>query len=214
MRALAALFALPLLSAASPGNAPSFSCSGNLSLSERAICDEPELSAWDRAIALLYPVGRKSEILTISQQREWLASRNKCGADKACLRQSFQIWPGYPGVGFGVGQRFVRPSKTDDANMTILPIGAGWYSFSIQAIHIVTDKRGRFLTANEGGTEGVVLIAGGKGHFSTEPGDEFSCEIDFIRSRNGWLLKDNGQCGGLNVTLTGNYRPFRAGQRI
>ena len=214
MRALLALLALVLLGAAAPANQPSYSCTGTLTASEAAICASPELSAWDRAIALLYPVGRKGEILTVSQQREWLASRNKCGADKACLRQSFQDWPGYPGVGFGVGQRFVRPSKTDDANMTILAIGAGWYSFSIQAIHIVTDKRGRFLTANEGGTEGVVLIAGGKGHFSTEPGDEFSCEIDFIRSRNGWLLKDNGQCGGLNVTLTGNYRPFRAGQRM
>ena len=213
MRALPALLALVLLGAAAPANQPSYSCTGTLSLSETTICASPELSAWDRAIALFYSVQRKHSQITAARQKEWLGTRDRCGADPTCLRRSFANWPGFPIVG-PFGASFERPARHDGAGLEIAPIGSGWHAFSVQAIHIVLDQRGRMLTANDGNVAGVVLITAGRGHFSTEPGDEFSCEIDFIRSRNGWLLKDNGQCGGLNVTLTGNYRPFRAGQRM
>ncbi len=213
MRALAALFALLLMGAAAPANQPSFSCTRTLSPSEAAICASPELSAWDRAIALFYVVQRKHSQITVAQQKDWLSVRDLCGADHTCLRRSFADWPGFPMVA-PFGASFERPARYDGAGLEIAPIGSGWYAFSVQAIHIVFDQRGKILTANEGTAAGVIFITAGRGHFSIDPGDEYSCEIDFARSRDGWQLKDNGQCGGLNVTLTGNYRPFRAGQRM
>ncbi|MFM5924758.1 MAG: lysozyme inhibitor LprI family protein [Novosphingobium sp.] len=209
MRALAAPFVWLLLGAAGPANTPSFSCSGTLTPAEVAICADPELAAWDRAIAMFYPVQRKQNQIAIAQQKDWLARRDQCGTDKACLRQAFSDWPGFPApAGFGAG--FDRPARYDTAGLEIAPIGNGWYAFSANAIHMVLDRRGRFVTANEGSIDGVVQLTGGRGHYSAEPGDEYSCKIDFTRQPGGWKLDDNGQCGGVGVTLTGSYRPRMA----
>ncbi|MFM5948972.1 MAG: lysozyme inhibitor LprI family protein [Novosphingobium sp.] len=207
MRLLAALLAILLLGAAEPtATGPSFSCAGRLSASETAICDDPELSAWDRAIAVQYPRQLKDKAITRAKQRTWLDQRNACAADRACIRRAFGDWPGYPGSG-RPGTSFSRPAKYDTGSLTIEPVGGSWYAFSIQAIHIVFDGRGKMLTANDGNADGVVLVRNGRGHFSSDPGDEFSCEVDFTRRRTGWAIADNGQCGGLNVVLDGDYAP-------
>lgn len=212
MRTLAVLFAALLLAAAAPpANGPSFSCSGTLTPTEAAICADPELAAWDRAIALFYQAGRKQGQVTAAQEKDWLAKRDRCSGEKACLRQSFANWPGFPAP-TGFGTAFDRPARNDTAGFEIAPLGGGWHAFSANAIHMVLDRRGQFVTANEGSIDGVVLLSGGRGHYSADPGDEFSCEIDFARQRNGWNLEDNGQCGGVGVTLTGSYLP-RKGTR-
>lgn len=212
MRKLVTLLALPLLGAASPVGSPSFSCTGSLSHSEQAICSDPELAAWDRAIAKLYWIGMEGGNISQAMHQRWLFERDNCGADKVCLRQTFSRWPGYPAVGFG--PTFERAAKHDEASLQIAPIGAGWYAFSALAIHMVRDQHGKFLTANDGEAHGVVLITAGKGHFNSDPGDEFSCEIDFVRMKNVWRLHDNGQCGGLNVTMSGTYRRKRGASRM
>jgi hypothetical protein len=74
---------------------------------------------------------------------------------------------------------------------------------------MVFDRRGKMLTANDGNADGVVLVRNGRGHFSSDPGDESSCEIDFTRRPTGWRITDNGECGGLNVVLDGDYAPDR-----
>jgi hypothetical protein len=211
VRALLTLFALLLLGATGPVRQPSFSCQGALTPTEQAICADPELAAWDRAIDVLYPRQLKERGITRVQQKEWLDRRNTCAADPTCIRRSYGAWPGYPGdPGW---PSFSRRARYDTGTLSIAPLGGGWYGFSIQAIHIVFDRRGKMLTANEGNFDGVVLVRNGRGHFSSEPGSEFSCEIDFALRADGWRIADNGQCGGLNVILDGDYLPDRKSTR-
>jgi len=69
---------------------PSFACNGSLSPVEQAICDDPVLAGLDQKVASQY--GRLAAILTgaerqtlVGDQRQWMARRNRCGADASCL---------------------------------------------------------------------------------------------------------------------------------
>jgi uncharacterized protein len=88
---------------ASPATAatPSFPCSGALSPTETAICSDDSLAALDRALAVAYknkfdgmPVesgNALDEIVKslVTTQNAWLAHRNSCGADRACIRKAY-----------------------------------------------------------------------------------------------------------------------------
>ena len=73
---------------------PSFDCSKAASATERAICGSISLGSFDRSIAESYATAGKRyrddddeaglKSLRMSQQ-EWLAKRNACGANVACL---------------------------------------------------------------------------------------------------------------------------------
>ncbi len=220
-----AIFAVLLLAtAAAPAlqrtaNSPSFSCVGTLTPAETAICADPELAAWDRAIALLFPVKRKSGELTLLHQREWLDRRDRCGSDIPCLNSAYFEWPGYNSDSgslrelAGFGRTFTRSGGEDPSDLEILSLGDGWYLFSVQAQYNVYDDRGKYLTSNTGGADGMLHLNGSNGHYKDDADDvedDPSCNIDFFHQRDGsWTLNDNFQCGGLHVTLTGDYRPDR-----
>ena len=210
MRLAAALLAPLLLAAAGPADSPSFACTGPLNPSEAAICADPELAAWDRAVALLYPIQIKQGAVTPAEQREWLELRDRCADDRVCLRATYQSWRGFPAPS-GYGSRFDRRSGRDIASLEVAPLGGDWYAFSVTAIHIVQDRKGRPLTANDGGADGVFRLVAGKGQFDSQPGEEMACRVEFEKQPSGWWLEDNGQCGGLNVTLNGEY--LRSGGR-
>ncbi len=105
----AAVLAVALLSQAPTSAAaanPSFSCIGNLTPTERVICADEVLAALDRALATAYrnkfdglPVESgdaldelvKSLVMT---QNAWLAHRNSCGADIACIYKAYVVRKG------------------------------------------------------------------------------------------------------------------------
>jgi uncharacterized protein YecT (DUF1311 family) len=76
-----------------PDHAPvaaSFECSQAESVVEKTICSDYDVAAWDRSLSAAYRMaeersGATSEL--VESQREWLAERDTCGADVACLRQ-------------------------------------------------------------------------------------------------------------------------------
>jgi uncharacterized protein YecT (DUF1311 family) len=85
---------------------PSFSCAGNLTATERVICADEVLAALDRSLATAYrnkfdglPVESanaldelvKSLVIT---QKAWLAHRNACGADIACIFKAYVVRKG------------------------------------------------------------------------------------------------------------------------
>lgn len=213
MRALLAFAALMLIGAAAPTAAgPSFSCEGALSASEAAICSDPELAAWDRAVAQLYPFQRSQGAVTPAEQREWLTRRDRCGSDRLCLRSAVMDWPGFPAPS-GYGSRFDRRSGRDFASLEVAALGGGWYVFSVTAIHIVLDSKGREVTANTGDAYGVFRLIAGNARFDSDPSQQMACKVDFSRQGLGWRLADNGQCGGLNVTLSGHYQQSRKYKR-
>lgn len=83
-----------------PAGTPSFACSDDLdSLGwiEQNVCKDAGLAALDREMADAYAAARKTAsrqgaAALIASQREWLASRESCGADRhfTCLKQRYQ----------------------------------------------------------------------------------------------------------------------------
>jgi hypothetical protein len=73
---------------------PSYDCSKSSTATEYAICGSPDLWAMDRAMAGLYFFFRKNSDGNRSQeflssQRTWLARRDQCAGDLACLTERY-----------------------------------------------------------------------------------------------------------------------------
>jgi peptidoglycan hydrolase-like protein with peptidoglycan-binding domain len=69
---------------------PSFDCARAGTPTERAICANPRLSALDRQLASAWSeavAAAGGSAALLPQQQAWLAGRNACGADVACLDQ-------------------------------------------------------------------------------------------------------------------------------
>jgi uncharacterized protein len=73
---------------------PSFDCGKAASTTERTICTEPMLWAQDRAVSSMYGVftrvTKNQERDTLKEsQRSWIAWRERCGGDQACIVQVY-----------------------------------------------------------------------------------------------------------------------------
>jgi uncharacterized protein len=108
MRLATAWATLLLCYALSPAHAasPSFVCTGSLSATEKTICADDGLAALDVTLAAAY----KAKFATLSPdsanaleetqaglaftQKAWIANRNACGADKSCIRKTYQLRTG------------------------------------------------------------------------------------------------------------------------
>lgn len=74
---------------------PGFDCSRASSSTEHLICEEPSLWGPDRAIAAFYAAyrdgatpDRKSQLR--DTQRSWIAWRDGCGSEKACVAEAYR----------------------------------------------------------------------------------------------------------------------------
>jgi uncharacterized protein YecT (DUF1311 family) len=65
----------------------SFNCAKANTVAEQTICGDRLLAGWDRSVAAAYQDGGGDK----ADQRAWLAERDKCGADKACLHDSMSL---------------------------------------------------------------------------------------------------------------------------
>jgi uncharacterized protein len=74
---------------------PSFDCSGSLSQTETVICSDDALSQLDIRMAAAYRralasvSGRDLESMR-ADQKAWIAQRDACGFDKACIRTAYR----------------------------------------------------------------------------------------------------------------------------
>jgi uncharacterized protein len=93
---MAAAFAVLLAASAMPAPAasPSFSCADTLAPAEAVICSDDALAALDRTLAAAYrqmldsfPAGEKSTLVAV--QKTWIAQRDACRTDKACIRSAY-----------------------------------------------------------------------------------------------------------------------------
>jgi uncharacterized protein len=85
---------------------PSFSCTGPVTPTEAAICNDDDLAALDRALAAAF----RSKLDAIAAgtahaddddrdavaitQKAWIAHRNACGGDKTCIRKAYALRTG------------------------------------------------------------------------------------------------------------------------
>lgn len=191
MIALAALMAVA---------APSFDCTKAGLPVERMICADATLAQSDQAVAEAYAAGRKrAPAKATEEQRAWLATRNAC-RDAACLLRTFdfRIWELVRDADIGTTYR----GGEYDGVLNVLSLGGGWYAFSVSALY---DPPG-----------GVVFDAGAGGVFRLANGK--AKRLPDSEGRNGWTIEQRGKgwrvrclpevtsCGGINVTLDGDYR--------
>jgi uncharacterized protein YecT (DUF1311 family) len=73
---------------------PSFACAAALAAAEAAICADAVLAGWDRSVAIAYAEALRRRPDRASalhgEQRVWLATRDGCAADAACLQRAMR----------------------------------------------------------------------------------------------------------------------------
>jgi uncharacterized protein len=101
----AAMAAVPIAISVSPAAAanPSFDCSGTLAPTEKVICADETLAALDRMLAAAFknkfdglPVESANALeevvlSLVVTQKAWLAHRNACGTDIACIYRAYTL---------------------------------------------------------------------------------------------------------------------------
>lgn len=65
----------------------SFDCAKAVSPVERTICSDPVLAGWDRSVKRAYDDTSGD----LGEQRAWLAQRDKCGTNRACLQGAMSL---------------------------------------------------------------------------------------------------------------------------
>jgi hypothetical protein len=149
--------------------------------------------------------------IRISDQRQWLSRREECGADRVCLLTSYREWPGFESIAHGLGPSFERvgTGRRDPASLYLMPIHGNWHYFSLIALHQQTADPG---STNTGVYGGLIELKNGVGTYDEGPQD-YSCRFRMVRARHGgWSLEEFGEtakCGGLNVFVSGEYRPVK-----
>ena len=211
--ALFACFALGQSSAdarATPNGSmlgPSFSCAGRLNETERAICGDGTLSAYDRALAWSYGRGLQSAEVRPSRQIQWLSRRNACEAVRQCILAAYRDWVSGLDLLDGASVVLERINSRDWASLSLVPLGEEWYLFQVSAMFTFDMPGGKGRDANDGGAVGVVQLTNGRAMWSNDPENSRTCQIEFSRrAKYSWTLRDNDNCGGVRVTLDGDYR--------
>ena len=73
------------------GQAASFDCDKASTATEIAICADPELSALDKLMGLLWKKQAQVSKKRLTEQKKWLGKRDECSADLECLKTSYQL---------------------------------------------------------------------------------------------------------------------------
>jgi hypothetical protein len=217
--------------ARSPRPGPSFACSAQLTASEQIICNNAELSAYDRAMAWAIGHKWKKAFGDRREQQKWLAQRDACLNRRACLLAAYRQWIEdldtirLPGPEFerrgsannrggdlilGSIQSPTGSVKAldDSGNLFIEALGGDWFVFALNATHFYDPHDGRGANASTGEAVGVVHLPGGKGEWVAEPDVPNSCAVSFSRlSARTWRVEEiQDGCSGIGATLTGVYR--------
>lgn len=209
MRIWIAPLVLLLIGAAAVPGRPSFPCKGKLSAAEGAICADPELAAWDRAMARVYRLIDKSDTWQAGRHAAWLAQRNRCGSQRPCLLTAYRKWPGFSALVSGVGHSFHRQGTdpAEPADLEVMHIYGAWHYFSVEALFIRDAANGN---VNTGSVSGVFALRDGKASFDEQPGQPYVCRFNITRNApRQWTIDESAadsQCGGMGVYLSGEYR--------
>jgi hypothetical protein len=182
-------------------DAPSFRCAEKLNATELAVCEDAELAAYDRAVALLYARARAAaDPPGILSQRLFLRKRDACRKKRRCIVAAYRDWLNYYGWGLLFSGSQGNYRGLDTAFLYATPVGGDWYLFNTSAADAETSRSRPSSWAG-----GVVHISGGTGRFVERRGST-SCTIAFGKlPGNQWQITDNGGCGV--IALTGTYGP-------
>ena len=204
---------LSILLAASAADLPSFPCNSMNSIVEAAICADPELAAYDRAMALAYP---RMTLEARKTQKAWLAERNRCGDSRkvrVCLRRAYVDRLLSRGGVFGSIEKpenatvlvFRRSEDGGPGGIAILDVGGGKLVYHLWSTFFSYAYNSDHPREISGDTYGVIAMDKGTGHeIATK-----ECDFTISRHGNGWTITDSGPCLGVNNNPDGTYLPRR-----
>jgi uncharacterized protein len=195
---LAALMSLALLPCAS---AATFDCAKALTLVEKAICSDKELSAMDDQLGRLYQAALTSATdgaALKTAQKAWLALRDQC-RDAACLNKT------YADRIAALKQASAPSSPSSPADVT------GTYQAKIGDVLVQQTADGRIkfdlnatYRTNVGEVSGEVPLSGYAASYVDKDSD---CILSFKFTPGSLVVTQNGSCGmGLNVSGAGTYK--------
>lgn len=109
-------------------------------------------------------------------------------------------WSGNPEQGITI-----KPGK--GAGELVMHGDATWGSLDPERVKRGGVNIGEFDAALRAGGDGISFAIGDKGEtLAYDKGEEFNCKIRVRRLGPFLMVQDNRQCGGNNVSFTGNYR--------
>jgi hypothetical protein len=201
-----------ILLAAGVADLPSFACGPMNSPTEAAICGDPELAAYDRAMALAY---RRMPAEIRATQKAWLVERDRCSEVpkfKACLRREYFDRLLNVGGIFGTLQKpkqataptYLRSPEDGPGVLSLLDVGGGKFVYRLSATffsHAYPDHPEEI----SGDTFGVIQMDNGVGHEVAT----HQCDFTLRRQGDGWLISDADPCLGMNNNPDGLYLPKR-----
>ncbi len=201
--AILTLLAVPFASAAS------FNCTKAASAIEKTICADPELSKLDETLnaAYLKAVSRVGDKALVRQwQRNWLKSPAVYGCRKSdCLKPVFaqRIADLDAATGSPWSGRFVRYTNgvIDRNSSEILLVANKDGSVFGEASAVWIGPHMNEGQVHVGDLNAIGSFTGENLIFETE-----ECHVNITRRGKGLEVEDSGNCGGLNVTFTGDYR--------
>lgn len=188
---------------------PSFRCAPPLTQTEHTICRDPELAAYDRAMAWANRRGWRSGQSTRTGQRGWLSRRDACGGRRDCILASYREWIDELDWPDFREPSLERLDKGEDwRSLYVRSLGEGWFLFSVTAIHIYDPRDGRGKNMSDAGATGVVHLTDGRGVWFRDPAASISCGMGMTRlSARRWrLIEISRWCGGVGATVSGDYR--------
>jgi uncharacterized protein YecT (DUF1311 family) len=185
-------------------HAAGFDCGKASSASEKTICADASLSKQDSELATRWKQvrARASDAATLQAQREWIAQRNSCGSDVACLKQSYrQRLAALNGMtGNADAPRFQQTWKLDSRNDSV---GSELVISGTRPLHFS-------LSGWNGGNSGELKGDAIQDALTHARYDKDGCTLDFFL-RAGKLVveeKEHGGdgCGaGMGVVYGGHY---------
>jgi hypothetical protein len=210
-------------------NGPSFSCAGRLTETEAAICSDPALSAYDRAMAWAFARGWLPLFGKSGGQAQWLAQRNACAGRNSCIVAVYHSWISQLDFEKAPSYNFQRTGSVNNhgedlmlgslqsptgsvkrlgdwGELFVQPIDSDWFLFRVFVTHSYDPHDGLGSNVSTGDVTGLVRLTKGSGTWSSDIESPDSCSVRLIRiSLDRWRIIEGGLCSGLGATLTGNY---------
>jgi hypothetical protein len=185
-----------LLAAAAPA-APSFDCHHASTRVEKMICADSGLAEADRVLAVAFGRVPARAALT-REQRDWLARRDRC-EDPACVAGRYDERISELIGRIHLPSAFERRGDRDaPASLRMAAVENGQYLFRLSALSFT----GQGGDVSDGGAEGLVRIANGRGTWRNASG----CVLSFVPQGSGWRIGEVQWChSGVGVTLAGYY---------
>lgn len=195
-------------------SAASFDCQKARSMTEKAICANPDLSKLDEELNSAYQraisVAPDSSIV-VQWQREWLKREVQVCKQSSCLKNAFssrlallqRVAPKGTGTATAAWNgAYIRYSNgkidRDSASITLIGLnGEDVYIFGKALWYGANWKIGQI---NDGEIDGIGKFNQGHIKFDID-----GCNGEMSRIGKTLVIENESGCGGLNVTFNGRY---------